>query len=964
MKYSHKKIAILICGTTLAGCNGGSNTPSAPAAVPSTSVKVSMLQDKVVAKNGTTTLVPITFATLKPGDSATNLKVEARSGNNIQLENHCPGGSISSGNRCNYFLRYTGNNDSGILPVRYSYTNSHGQSETGAMNIPYVSSNTNVLQVHNYTPGMIRARKNRNVPFTLYVNAADNHCPISKLSLQSLDRGEEVKLGNTFDGKDGPLYSSVTGKRLPVSLSLFPKAGTAFGTHQAHLRFNYETSDCSGSVSGTSGKNSKITSKAATTTTSQDVTLDYSVESSAVTVIPTVSPGSDIATQIGESTVLTISFATNTFQVSNLTVPNLTVTPKSAANSWSVGNNTTPCALVTKSSTGCTIQTVYQPQQDVESGVLELSYGYNQVDDTGKSIGAENNVVVVDFSTNSANTVIAAPTNVVTTNAGSTSNFNVTFSTNFGTVSNLQLTGISGNGFENNQSITSASSNNNGVTYIASSDPAMSAGCSTVDNSGKCVMSFSYSPPSPAGNDPGNVGTSMLVNYTYTDSNGQQQSGSLNVNLLPVYSMVIVTSGNYWNFNLYNASMDSSSLPNFGGSAVSLGIIGSSGTLYSLAPLPNLPSNTAYTGSQYYNGENGENLYISSIYANFYGLNYTAFGGEQYGNGYIYNLAVPDTQQVSPLYQLNGPTTGYSSYALVGFNGVAILAGPNSIMGPSVAFLTSTYWQIGLAGIGAGGVADALNICPLGGDLTCMSGATAVPVQSYQTGQSEGSIMWGWTTPQGYVVDESGSNIYFGGNYAESPRIGINNGIATLYKCSVGQSSTTCNPLHQLIASEPSNSNNGPWITAVTVYGNTVSFGTSNGEIYSCNTNDQNCNLVPNGASSSSTAINTLVYDNQGNLYGGDSIGHEWVVVNANGSLNGTVFFTTINGAAITASNYSSTNNTLFIGDANGVVYSCLLSTINTSQSGQTCSATYPILPDGIATGIPQVTSITTAILN
>ncbi len=919
-------VAFLSCSVMVAGCNSGNGSTNAiPANTipdPSTdSVQVSMLQNSLSVKNGKSITMPIVFSTKKIGDRASNLQVSATDlPDNIKLVTHCDGGIITHGNGCHLLLSYAGKYaskslstmvknfleessnsftlDKGVLPISYSLTNSSGKPEVGTFNIMYQTTVGNNLQVSQTMPGVIHARTNRRTPVQLFLTTDDGQ-PVSDVSIKSLSRDVDVNLLATNDGNDGNLYSKVSG-RVPLNFTIAPTANTVKGIKRLHFLIRYTTNGIVNDSTKNTVSRSLTATAAAGTVSQQEVSVDYDANDGGAAVIASVNPSSNITTNVGQSLPVTINFAASSYQVSQLTAQEQKVTPKNTGNFWTVTNTTTPCALVTASTTNCSISATYSPTSPLESGEIEFPYTYyvgNQ---------QENSYVAIPFassSVNSANQIIN-PAILPTTMVGTSSNFSVSLSSNFGNIKSVQLTGLSGFG-------TNGGFNNSlGLTLVSA------ASCAAASSATPCVFNFTYSPPQIA--EPLTLNTNPVLNYSYVNNQGVTVTGALTLSLNPVYPMIFASVGYY----MAGPYFGNNTSPQAG---IYTGVITNGLLPESMAQLPNMPTGNSFTGVLPYAESSSDSLYISSVYYN---------DSLQYGNLFQYSLNSQPTQEIAPVF--NYGTSNSLIFVGSGFTGLTGVAIGNNLNNPSYngpyLFLPAEVSYMGpifdpslITGAADEGVGTAVGICSLGSGLTsCMSKNMPNTVGYnfygyYDSSQnpadvSSGTIVFGWSSPSGYAVDGNG-NFFVGLNTSASPIIGDSYTNSNLIKCTPSITGNNCsiwwtiyNPNHG-VAKQAS-------VNAVATDENYVYYGDTLGNAYKCSlSTSQQC--IPMGnVQNGEQALTAMSADGSGNLFVADINGRIW-----NPAISNSVQY--VAKGKVTAMAYYAPTNSLYFSDMAGGLYAC-----------------------------------------
>ncbi len=403
----------------------------------------------------------------------------------------------------------------------------------------------------------------------------------------------------------------------------------------------------------------------------------------------TVSPAGQIATVVGSSEPITVTFDTDDGNVaSNLAV---TSSLSSLPSGWSSTSGNFACSSVSIGN-ACQLALTYKPTQS-GTGTLTLDFSYT--DNAGT---AKNGVVDIPYSaTTNDNAVVAVnPAGTVSVNVGSSQTVTVSFTTDDGNTA----TGLS---------ISTAALSSLPGGWSSASDPFY---CATFASGAGCRLTLTYVPPASAS------GT-IILPYGYQDNAGVSKTGTLVIPYTAVQLHAYVTDS--------------------GSGTVDVCSIGSGGLLSGCVPTGSGfsgPSSVVFDGSDAYVADTGGAIYLCQLTddGNFSGCASAASGFQNPGL-----LAVSGTW----LYAPNGSAYGGPQYCSIGSGGALSAcaltdAVSSSNQATGVAFHGSTAYVTTLGDSGGPGVlqctVDSAGDIPNSGCVNANTGLSAAEAVSvYQS---------------------------------------------------------------------------------------------------------------------------------------------------------------------------------------------------------------------------------------
>jgi len=266
--------------------------------------------------------------------------------------------TVSTGNGCELSLTYAPTQaGSGTFPLSFGYTNNSGIAATSTVNINYIASadNTvNVTQSPSNPVNTVVGAPSQSVTVTF--NSSDSN-PVSNVAitsgLTSLPSGWSSPGGSTFTCAS----ASNTGSGCQLSLAYTPLAATS-----GSLQLNYSFHAHSG------------TTKTASLTINYVATLHNNLS-------VTQSPSGTIGAVVNSGSVpVKLTFATDNSTATAVTITSdLSTLPLDWSSSPVTGTGTVICASA-NTGTGCQLVLNYTPTINSSGNVV---LGYSYIDDSG-----------------------------------------------------------------------------------------------------------------------------------------------------------------------------------------------------------------------------------------------------------------------------------------------------------------------------------------------------------------------------------------------------------------------------------------------------------------------------------------------------------------------------------------------------------------------------------------------------
>lgn len=384
--------------------------------------------------------------------------------------------SISTGNGCQLPLTYAPSAVAGgTLALHYTYKDNSGDSKTGTVSIPYVTTaNDNV--VGTVAPsGQVVSILGSGAQAVTVTFTTDDGNPATALTLTSSLSGLPTGWSSRVSSLSCASVSTGNGCQLPLSFT-----PTTVGSGTVTLTYSY-TDNAGTAKTGT-------------------VSIPYAgtVHDN---VVGTASPSGQITAVVasGTQTVL-VTFDTDDGNLASALT--LTSNLNTLPSGWTSSAHTFTCAHVSSGST-CQLTLAYAPTA-VATGTLSLGFSYTDNAGTAKT-----GTVSIPYAGTVHDTVVgtASPSGQISGAIGDAAHaVSVTFTTDDGNTATAL-------------SITSASLS---ALPLGWSTSAQSLACATVSTGTACQLSLAFTPTATA------TGT-LALSYAYTDNAGTAKTGTVNI---------------------------------------------------------------------------------------------------------------------------------------------------------------------------------------------------------------------------------------------------------------------------------------------------------------------------------------------------------------------------------------------------------------------------------------------------
>jgi hypothetical protein len=425
------------------------------------------------AIGGSKQSVSVTFTT-DDGNAATALSVTNLTGLPAGWSSSAAGLScavVSTGNGCQLPLTFAPTAaSSGALTLNYTYVDGSGAARSGALNIPYATTNNGTVSASVSPSGEVNAANMGGTQSVAVTFTTEDGSTAAGLSVLT----DLTKLPPDWSSS-APTFSCAsvsTGNGCQLQLKYAPTALTA-GT--VTLRYGYN--DAAGMP------NFGVLNIPYAATTNDNV-------------VGTAAPSGQVTAMLGSpGQPISVTFTTDDGRLA--TALQLTSSLTALPAGWSAGTGTFSCSVVT-SGTTCQLVLTYAPT-GVDNGTLNLGYTY--VNNAGES---KSGTVAIPYQTTTNDNVVGT--------ANPTSEAAVTGSSNVVTVT---FTTDDGN-------IASALSADLSALPLGWTAPASSFTCASVSVGATCQVSLTYAPTAAAS------GT-LAFGFTYVNSAGTAKAGTVSI---------------------------------------------------------------------------------------------------------------------------------------------------------------------------------------------------------------------------------------------------------------------------------------------------------------------------------------------------------------------------------------------------------------------------------------------------
>lgn len=216
------------------------------------------------------------------------------------------------------------------------------------------------------------------------------------------------------------------------------------------------------------------------------------------TVVARTNSSGPVATPVGGTETVGVTFATEEGEARNLRITN---EPSTLPPGWNFDPDFN-CGTVTQSQNSCQLNLTYAPRTAVNNNTLVLNYTYNTNITNEVKVGK----LIINYSSGEPGTVVATAylSNVNNISVGDTNNTNLVFSAIERPATNLRVTtdlaSLPAGWLAENNSLT----------------------CNTVATTGRdCQLNLTYAPSTVTAE------TTLPIDYTYTDADGNIRSNTV-----------------------------------------------------------------------------------------------------------------------------------------------------------------------------------------------------------------------------------------------------------------------------------------------------------------------------------------------------------------------------------------------------------------------------------------------------
>jgi len=378
---------------------------------------------------------------------------------------------VSTGSGCQLPLSFSPTAaGSGTLTLNYTYVDGTGAARSGALNIPYATTNNGTVITSVSPTGEVNATNMGGTQSVAVTFTTEGGMTAAGLSI--LTDLTKLPPGWSSSAKTFSCGSVSTGNGCQLQLSYAPTALTA-GT--LSLRYGY--TDASGTP------NFGVVNIPYAATTNDNV-------------IGTASPSGQITAMLGSpGQPISITFTTDDGRLATALQVTSSLTTLPAG--WSASAGAFSCSVVT-SGTTCQLMLTYAPT-GVDNGMLNLAYAYMNNAGEPKS----GSVVIPYQTTTNDNVVGTANPTMLAAVTGSTNTVAVTFTTDDGNFASGLSADLS-------------------ALPLGWTAPASSFACTSVSVGSTCQVVLTYAPTAAAS------GT-LAFGFTYVNSAGTAKTGTVSI---------------------------------------------------------------------------------------------------------------------------------------------------------------------------------------------------------------------------------------------------------------------------------------------------------------------------------------------------------------------------------------------------------------------------------------------------